>query len=196
MNSKNTIKSPWNHHFPMVFLYFFPMKSPFPWHFPWHFPMRGATAHATGGVGQLGLDAPGTLAVPAAGPSGLRCGDLPWQIGVGRLVKPLKICYFQGLCLFTRGCVEIYIYNIDKYNIIYGYRYNIYICVCVSLNLPKCLYVYVYLCVCDVFFMCPRWNPSHRRIWRVTWIRRWELWGKQREFEGFDKALGIWLKMT
>ena len=138
----------------MVFLYFFPMKSPFPWHFPWHFPMRGATAHATGGVGQLGLDAPGTLAVPAAGPSGLRCGDLPWQIGVGRLVKPLKICYFQGLCLFTRGCVEIYIYNIDKYNIIYGYRYNIY--VCVSLNLPKCLYVYVYLCVCDVFFMCPR----------------------------------------
>ena len=49
--------------------------------------MRGATAHATGGVGQLGLDAPGTLAVPAAGPSGLRCGDLPWQIGVGNVVS-------------------------------------------------------------------------------------------------------------
>ena len=29
-------------------------------------------ATAPGGVGQLGLNAPGTLAVPAAGPSGLR----------------------------------------------------------------------------------------------------------------------------
>ena len=27
----------------------------------------------------------------------------PWQIGVGRLVKPLTIGDFQDLCLFTRG---------------------------------------------------------------------------------------------
>ena len=144
------MKSPFSYGFPIFFSHEITISMAFPMAFP-HARRHGARHRRC-------WTTRSRRAWNACSPScwpqwpevrGLTLADRGWKTS-----ETIKNLLFSGSMFIYQRVVWRYIYNIDKYNIIYGYRYNIYICVCVCLW--TCLNVYMSMCIyaCVMCFLC------------------------------------------